>query len=191
MRSRSASSIGLGRRREPDCSFTLPFAEPRSGSRVGVVFMAHETAVWRSGGGGAQGLSTVAEGREEKVWSATVERPVDEWSNDGRPSARAKWTAGVTAGVYGQGARRRQRRRRRLRRRRQQQRRGSVRGRGKGSGPDLGRGGRVQRRPTEREGKVSGRCYGGSIRSVDVRQANGGARWRTFVYGGGERSGWG
>ena len=71
MRSRSASSIGLGRRREPDCSFTLPFAEPRSGSRVGVVFMAHETAAWRSGGGGGGGVSSsvaVAEGREEKVW---------------------------------------------------------------------------------------------------------------------------
>ena len=88
MRSRSASSIGLGRRREPDCSFTLPFAEPRSGSRVGVVFMAHETAVWRSGGGGAQGLSTVAEGREEKVVVPTLAE-VDE-SNDGRPSARGK-----------------------------------------------------------------------------------------------------
>ena len=92
MRSRSASSIGLGRRREPDCSFTLPFAEPRSGSRVGVVFMAHETAAWRSGGGGGGGgvssSVAVAEGREEKVVVPTLAE-VDE-SNDGRPSARGK-----------------------------------------------------------------------------------------------------
>ena len=39
-------------------------------------------------------------------------------------------------------------------------------------GPRPGRDARervVRRRPTERDGKVGGRCYGGSIRSVDVR----------------------
>ena len=59
---------------------------------------------------------------------------------------------------------------------------------------DLGRDARervVRRWPTSARYKVSGRGYGGDIRSVDVRASVRGCAFGALRVGGGERRGWG